>query len=571
MAMRGLKRAASPSLDEATNVDSPSFKRARVEDEEKPASEVPAPAPAQAAHTNGAALDSNGASREQDAEDSEEESEEADDIATRSNEDELERDIIGLPKRQEKPTEGYTDLYMDTINRKRLDFDFEKLCSVTLLNINVYACLVCGKYYQGRGPKTQAYHHSLDEDHHVYIKLQNKKVYVLPEGYEVINSSLEDIKYVVDPTYTKQEVAKIDKEKQMSYDLLHRQYVPGYIGMNNIKANDYFNVVMQSLSHVTPLRNFFLLSDFSKCPELAQRYSTLVRKMWNPRAFKVHVSPHELIQEVALRSNKKYTLSSQADPVEFLSWFLNNLHLALGGSRTKPGSSKIQKVFQGSLKLESQRITARADIADRLRFEDASIEETVMNFLILPLDLPAAPLFQSDNKANIIPTVPLTTILSKYDGRSAQEHLDRRRRYRLMHPLPPYLLFHVKRFGRNKFKDERNQTIVTFSPKALDMAPYVEPNPKLHDMGEPILYDLVANITHEGVYLRDDSVEGEAEKKVWKVQVRDKSRDDWWQIQDLWVDKTQRETLFTKEAYLMVWERRAAKKDDKGKGKEPAL
>jgi len=33
--------------------------------------------------------------------------------------------------------------------RSVLDFDFEKLCSVSLSHINVYACLVCGKYFQG--------------------------------------------------------------------------------------------------------------------------------------------------------------------------------------------------------------------------------------------------------------------------------------------------------------------------------------------------------------------------------------------------------------------------------------
>lgn len=42
--------------------------------------------------------------------------------------------------------------YLDTINRGVLDFDFEKLCSVSLTKINVYACLVCGKYYQGKSP-----------------------------------------------------------------------------------------------------------------------------------------------------------------------------------------------------------------------------------------------------------------------------------------------------------------------------------------------------------------------------------------------------------------------------------
>ena len=38
--------------------------------------------------------------------------------------------------------------YLDTIDRGVLDFDFEKLCSVSLSRINVYACLVCGKYFQ---------------------------------------------------------------------------------------------------------------------------------------------------------------------------------------------------------------------------------------------------------------------------------------------------------------------------------------------------------------------------------------------------------------------------------------
>lgn len=101
--------------------------------------------------------------------------------------------------RQQAPLEGFDDLYLDTINRSLLDFDFEKLCSVSLSNINVYACLVCGKYYQGRGPKSHAYFHALEVGHHVYINMQTQKVYVLPEGYEVKNKSLDDIKFVSDP------------------------------------------------------------------------------------------------------------------------------------------------------------------------------------------------------------------------------------------------------------------------------------------------------------------------------------------------------------------------------------
>lgn len=459
--------------------------------------------------------------------------------------------------RQNAPLEGYDDLYLDTIDRNVLDFDFEKLCSISLSNINVYACLICGKYYQGRGPKSHAYFHALEVNHHVYINMQTQKVYVLPEGYEVKSKSLDDIKFVSDPKYTRTEVMALDREEKTAWSLGGKNYIPGFIGMNNIKDNDYFNVVVQALSHIPPLRNYFMLEDFSTKPELVKRLSILIRKIWNPKAFKSHVSPHELLQEISLKSGKKFTLTAQSDPAEFLSWFLNNLHLALGGSKTKPGSSMIQQVFQGKLKVESQEITAKADAGDRLRFEEAAeVKVDIVRFLILTLDLPAAPLFQDELEKNIIPQIPLTNILSKYDGIKAHEQLNSRKRYRLVHPLPPYLLFHIKRFSKNKFVSERNPTIVTFDARNLDMSLYVEPNPQYQRPGEPIWYDLVANIVHEAVRGREDSVEGEEEKHAWKVQMQDRSREEWVQTQDLFVEKTQRELLYLGESYIQVWERR---------------
>ena len=462
-----------------------------------------------------------------------------------------------VPWRQHAPTEGFNDLYLDTIDRSVLDFDFEKLCSVSLSNINVYACLVCGKYFQGRGPKSHAYFHALDVEHHVYINMGTKGVYVLPEGYEVTSKSLDDIKFVVDPHLTREEVMLLDKMPRDSFDIAGRRYHAGFVGMNNIKANDYFNVVIQVLAHVPPIRNFLMLEDFSSRPELVQRFSVLVRKIWNTRAFKSHVSPHELLQQVSRQSQKRFDLLQQSDPIEFLSWFLNNVHLALGGSKSKPGTSIIQKAFQGQLKIESQKITAKADANDRLRFEEAGeVRTEKSHFLMLTLDLPPAPLFQDDLDKNAIPQIPLSSILSKYDGIRTAEQQNARKRYRLLHPLPPFLLLHIKRFSKNKFVSERNPTIVIFNAHSLDMSTYVEPNPALHPPGEPILYDLIANVTHEAVRIRDDSVEGEAEKKIWKAQLRDRARDEWLEVQDLFVSKVPAETLFTRESYLLVFEKR---------------
>lgn len=84
--------------------------------------------------------------------------------------------------------------YLVTIDRSRLDFDFEKLCSVSMQPNNVYTCLVCGKYFQGRGRDSPAYVHSLQCSHHVYLNLTTKRAYCLPDGYEVVDSSLDDIK-----------------------------------------------------------------------------------------------------------------------------------------------------------------------------------------------------------------------------------------------------------------------------------------------------------------------------------------------------------------------------------------
>lgn len=144
-----------------------------------------------------------------------------------SPDDDEDRSALSAPSRQNAPLEGYTDLYLDTIKRSVLDFDFEKLCSVTLSNINVYACLVCGRYYQGRGPKSHAYFHALEVGHHVYVNMQTKNVYVLPEGYEVKSKSLDDIKFVVDPRLSRDEVGKLDREVRDAWDLAGKKYRPG--------------------------------------------------------------------------------------------------------------------------------------------------------------------------------------------------------------------------------------------------------------------------------------------------------------------------------------------------------
>lgn len=45
----------------------------------------------------------------------------------------------------------------------------------------------------GRGQKSHAYTHSVQFSHHVFLNLHTLKFYCLPDNYEIIDSSLEDI------------------------------------------------------------------------------------------------------------------------------------------------------------------------------------------------------------------------------------------------------------------------------------------------------------------------------------------------------------------------------------------
>ncbi|CAG2121486.1 unnamed protein product, partial [Medioppia subpectinata] len=276
-----------------------------------------------------------------------------------------------------------------------------------------------------------------------------------------MDSSLDDITYVLNPTFTTQDIAALDTgahRPSIAFD--GTAYLAGIVGLNNIKFNDYCNVVLQSLSHVPPLRNYFLRednyrhhirrrksgSDYSAL--LVQRFGQLLRKLWNGSNFKAHVSPHEMLQSVVLSSHKKFQITEQGDPIAFLSWILNTLHLALKEGKSKKRvatggvvgmgatdktavaadkqSSIIYDTFRGKMKTYSRKmIPMDKTIDERLQLMlSEEYKETCEEnpFLYLTLDLPPQPLFRDELTDNIIPQVPLFTILAKFNGQTEREY-----------------------------------------------------------------------------------------------------------------------------------------------------
>lgn len=449
--------------------------------------------------------------------------------------------------------------YLDTIDRKALDFDFEKLCSISLSKVNVYACLVCGKYFQGRGRATHAFTHSVSQFHQVFLNLETLKFYCLPDNYEIIDSSLDDILYVLRPTFSHEEVSRLDKidEPVQAYD--GKLYYPGIVGLNNLKYNDYCNVIFQALSHVIPLRNFLLIESNYKPIRsgdekylLSQRFGELIRKLWNPRNFKAHVSPHEMLQAIVLSSKKQFEFTKQSDPIIFLGWFLTNL---FGPKREK--NSIIEETFQGTIRISSRLLLANvaSPPGEEPLLQPAPDENHgVTSFLYLTLDLPPMPLFpRKDEKGKVIkPRISVYELLSKYDGKTEHEFKSYKesaiRRYEIL-KLPRYLILYYKRFTKNTFFTEKNTHIVDFPINNLNMTPLLDDTcDKISTtIQKPANYTLIANIVHDG--------EPDAGKGTYRAHILHRGTKNWFEMQDLYVTEMSDTTLITlSESYIQIWE-----------------
>ena len=127
--------------------------------------------------------------------------------------------------------------------------------------------------------------------------------------------------------------------------------------------------------------------------QLSQRFGELVRKLWNPRNFKAHVSPHEMLQSIVLCSKKRFQITKQSDPIETLAWFLNSLHLALNGTKSLK-SSIVSKTFEGKMKIYFRKLP-NPELSEEQKQALLQTEEYKENvqeslFKYLTLDLPAA-------------------------------------------------------------------------------------------------------------------------------------------------------------------------------------
>jgi U4/U6.U5 tri-snRNP-associated protein 2 len=297
--------------------------------------------------------------------------------------------------------------YLDTIHRELLDFDLEKVCSVTLASNHVYVCLVCGKYFEGRGKQTPAYLHSLEVSHHLFLNLTNGNVFCLPDMYQVIDASLNDIILAYKPVFTKESIKELSTNSKLYQDFFGVTYSPGFIGLNNLGQSDYINVTIQMLSHIPPLRDFFLLPEnYSYCTSpLVRSFGELMRQLWSNARFRAFISPIEFTIQVSISSNMKFTVQKSSDVHEFITWLLNTLHLHL--------TNLIDVNYQ------SNDASATASSNKRMKLDAASNKAANKPPVVKKKSI-ITDIFQGE--------IEIEVVMSELDDEKYQQELDRRRK-----------------------------------------------------------------------------------------------------------------------------------------------
>jgi len=490
--------------------------------------------------------------------------------------------------------------YLSTIDRQAINFDFERVCSVTSRNQSIYCCLVCGKYFQGKGEGSPARIHCVTESHFVFINMHNAKIYCLPDDYQVNEPSLDDIVFNLQPKYSEKDILAIDKTSKPHTDVFGQLYTPGFSAMNDLSSSDFINVVVGLLAQVHPLRDYFLdVANYQvyASSRVVVEFGELVRKLWNPLKLKAAVSAHNLLQAVSTATRKKFHFGVQADAAEFLKYMLNELHTGLGGSRKRP--SIVSECFQGKIELSMQEL-ARPN-HNKVASDEKEEGDVVMEAkpigeakrmeipaFIFSLELPASQLFKDSRDAkSLVSVIDMQEILAKYSGELPFDTVDGekliRKTYRILE-LPPFVLFHVNRFTNTGWGIERNRTVVTLQVDKLDLGKYLksppsqEPTTKklgersssksrqmkgrepisLHKAQGATVYSLLSNICYKVTSNETESQKQANTGAVWNGtylrHAYNAAQKTWFEIHNLEVKTTMPQLIACSESYLSVYQ-----------------
>ncbi|KAF7458959.1 putative ubiquitin specific protease 39 isoform 2 [Cryptosporidium felis] len=482
--------------------------------------------------------------------------------------------------------------YLSSIDRSVLDFDYEKICSITLKEEHIYCCLVCGMNFQGKGKDSVAYRHSLEMSHHLFIGLSDSDIICLPDDYEVKEHSLEDIKGYLHPRYDEKCMLTLYTPSR-TFDGV--EFHPGFIGLSNFGNNDSLNSIILVLTQITHFRNLCLSYKLYD-KEIENRISDpllfsiieAIQKIFNQNNLKGKFSPYSLVKIVEIKSQGRFPFSKTAstgnsvssnsdifknsaiqdtpliDPMALLTWIIHHL---------KKRIDKYLRDFQLQFLPESEAIhktsnnVLTACIQGELCSRTYKASKTTSSQSSDPIKTKKQTKKSEPNKVegsllfNCI-SLNLPSIIEATLGTSTKDHSDDSRFvsqipiYQLLDlkflhssksPLiwksPYYLFIHFTRFSKSSMNIEKNKTLVSFPLIDLDLAPYMHPDSI--SLNPITKYNLIANI----------SFKGSLKNGKFLTQLLHPIKNEWFEIEDSNVQIVLPQAILLNEAYILMYKR----------------
>lgn len=455
------------------------------------------------------------------------------------------------------------------INLQKLDFELPVCCSINLSTNNIYCCLQCGNFFQGRSQHSPAFQHSITSrtnttQHNLFVNLQTTEFFWLPQNIkvnldEIDNDSLKalliQLKCCIKPTFNNDLIKKIPYS---CYTLIDKdKYITGFIGINQSHSSNlsirHINVILLLLAHIKPIRDYFLLSTKMENKisnnRLINIVSLLIQKLWSPVLLRPHISSSELINNLMIEHNSIFLKDgiNNNNPRTILNWLINKF------SNNENNSPLKQILIQ----------SCRGHLIQFLKTEKVKS----IPFWNITLNLPRLSYFKDGRNVNDLLQVQLEDLIKEkfYPRMTENEKKEENDNSNKLLPdyeikiLPKYLIIYFNRYdsvlnGGNIKQEQfpirnRNQTIIEFPMKMCLTSKNIINN---QDQILKHYYRLQSNIINEVKANADLSKD---DINHWKIQIYNEKNAQWYEICDLKATLIEAELMFLKETYLQVWER----------------
>eukprot|EP00741_Cyanophora_paradoxa_P016451 tig00020918_g15884.t1 len=428
--------------------------------------------------------------------------------------------------------------------RKRLESGPWK-CDDCGTEDSVWACLACGHLGCGRYLNSHAWSHKHQAGHASSLDFTTKLVHCSAcEEYVVGDSLSHEIQLLreivcdfrpctkqqakagkrsrISPQFPLIKFAKLDCQNEQK-DANHERTLALSPGLKNLGNTCFLNAVIQNLSHMRELRQYFLQHELpGPCPPSTNSHFSDVQGTWHndvslcselKALFKdmtegsMPCEPGALLEAV-WKAVPRFRGHQQQDAHEFLRYLLDRMHLELTGRVDVSQELNFQQhhVFDGDMSAILHTFQGR--LLSSITCDYCGCTSTKEDvFLDLSLDIPEKfipPRRQTATVAVPRPPCMLADCLKaftdperlkegeKYQCDKCDTKVDAVKRL-VIDKLPLILCLHIKRFRWHSYNRSKIDVHVDFPLSHLNLRPFCTAS-CMHT-----LYDLIGVVNHHGL------------------------------------------------------------------------